>query len=79
MRKPVITLAVVGHAVVDASVNVLPVVLPLLVDRFQLSYGQVGVVAALMNLSSSIIQPALGWMVDRWRMRWFIPAGIAWT
>jgi FSR family fosmidomycin resistance protein-like MFS transporter len=73
------TLAVLGHAVVDASVNILPVVLPLLADRFQLTYGQVGVVAAVMNLSSSVIQPALGWIADRRRTAWLIPAGIAWT
>ncbi len=65
--------------VVDTSVNTLPVVLPLLADRFHLSYGQVGVAAALMNLSSSLIQPALGWAADRWRTRWFIPVGMAWT
>jgi len=76
---PVMALAVMSHTVVDAAVNILPVILPLLADRFQLSYGQVGVAAALMSLSSSIIQPILGWFADRWRTAWFIPVGIAWT
>ena len=79
VRKPVLTLAVLSHTVVDASVNILPVVLPLIADRFHLSYGQVGLVAALMNVSSSVIQPVLGWMADRWRTAWLIPVGIAWT
>jgi len=65
--------------VVDASQNILPVVLPLLVERFQLSYSQVGVAAALLNISSSLIQPVFGWVSDRWPTRWFMWTGIAWT
>jgi FSR family fosmidomycin resistance protein-like MFS transporter len=70
---------VLGHTVVDASVNILPVILPLLADRFQLTYGQAGLAAALMNISSSVIQPGFGWLSDRWPTKWFIPVGIAWT
>jgi MFS transporter, FSR family, fosmidomycin resistance protein len=79
MRKLIIVLACLSHTIVDASQNILPVVLPLLVDRFHLSYGQVGMAAALLNVSSSIIQPAFGWVSDRWPTRWFMPFGIAWT
>ncbi len=70
---------VLGHMVVDTSQNILPVVLPLLHARFDLSYAQVGVAAALLNLSSSVIQPVFGWISDRWGIQWFIPAGIVWT
>ena len=76
MRKLPITLAVVGHTVVDSTQNLLPVVMPLLVDHFRLDYAQVGIAAALLNLSSSVIQPIFGWVSDRWPMRLFIPAGI---
>jgi FSR family fosmidomycin resistance protein-like MFS transporter len=79
VRKLPIALAVLGHTVVDASQNILPVVLPLLVDRFHLTYAQVGAAAALLNISSSVIQPAFGWLSDRRSMRWFMPVGIAWT
>lgn len=74
-----IALAVISHTVVDASLNVLPVILPLLMDRFQLSYSQVGLAAALSNISSSVMQPAFGWVSDRWSTRWFMWVGIAWT
>ncbi|HTU01002.1 MAG TPA: MFS transporter [Candidatus Sulfotelmatobacter sp.] len=79
MRKLPIALAVVGHAVIDGSQNVLPVVLPLLLDRFHLSYAQVGIAAALSAISSSIVQPAFGWVSDRWSTRWFMPAGALWS
>jgi MFS transporter, FSR family, fosmidomycin resistance protein len=79
VRKFSIALMVLGHTVVDSTQNILPVFLPLLQDRFGLNYFQVGVAAALLNVSSSMIQPAFGWMSDRWPTRWFIPAGILWT
>jgi FSR family fosmidomycin resistance protein-like MFS transporter len=77
-RRPII-LILLGHAVVDSCQNILPVVLPLLRDRFVLSYSQVGLAAALLTISSSLIQPIFGWMSDRWGTQWFLPAGILWT
>lgn len=79
MRTLPISLAVISHTVVDASLNTLPVILPLLVERFQLSYAQVGVAAALSNISSSMMQPAFGWVSDRWSTRWLMWVGMAWT
>lgn len=79
MRKLPVALILLSHAVVDASQNILPVVLPLLQDRFGLSYSQVGLAAALLSVSSSIIQPIFGWLSDRWGTQWFLPAGILWT
>jgi len=70
---------VLSHTVVDTSQSILPVVLPLLQLRFGLNYAQVGLAAALLNLSSSVIQPMFGWISDRWGIQWFIPAGIVWT
>jgi FSR family fosmidomycin resistance protein-like MFS transporter len=79
VRKLPIALAVLSHTVVDATTNILPVVLPLLVDRFHLSYSQVGVAAALSNISSSMMQPAFGWVSDRWPTRRFMWVGVVWT
>jgi MFS transporter, FSR family, fosmidomycin resistance protein len=79
VRKIPICLAVLGHTTVDAIQNILPVVLPLLVDRLQLTYTQVGAAAALLNISSSVIQPAFGCLADRRPLRWLMPAGVAWT
>jgi len=79
VRKRPIALILLSHAVVDSCQNILPVVLPLLRDRFGLSYSQVGLAAALLTISSSLIQPVFGWMSDRWGTQWFLPAGIVWT
>jgi FSR family fosmidomycin resistance protein-like MFS transporter len=70
---------VLGHTTVDSTQNILPVVLPLMQTQFGLSYAQVGLAAAVLTISSSMIQPVFGWISDRWGIQWFIPAGIVWT
>lgn len=79
MRRRPIALIVLGHTIVDASQNILPVLLPLLRDQFSLSYLQVGLAAALLTVSSSLIQPVFGWISDRRGTQWFLPVGIVWT
>jgi FSR family fosmidomycin resistance protein-like MFS transporter len=79
MRKLPLALMVLSHTVVDIAQNILPVVLPLLQDQFSLDYSEVGAAAALLSVSSSMIQPVFGWISDRWPTRWFLPAGILWT
>lgn len=68
-----------GHVAVDTSQGTLPVVVAKLKEVFQLSYFQVGVMMMILNLSSSVIQPFFGYISDRFRTGWFIPAGILWT
>lgn len=79
MRRRPIALILLSHAVVDSCQNILPVVLPLLQNRFGMSYSQVGLAAAVLTISSSVIQPLFGWISDRWQTQWFLPAGIVWT
>lgn len=79
MRLRPLLLMVLGHTTVDSTQNILPVVLPLMQTQFGLSYAQVGLAAALLTISSSMIQPVFGWISDRWGIQWFIPAGIVWT
>lgn len=61
---------------IDIYNNVLPVLLPLFVLQFGLSYTQVGLVVALFSISSSVVQPIFGFISDRWRTNWFLPGGI---
>ena len=68
-----------GHLVVDLSQNILPVVLPIQKAAFVLSYFQAGLVATMLNVTSSMIQPLFGFVSDRWKTDWFIGLGILWT
>jgi len=79
MEKIPLLLMFLGHIWVDASQGILPVVLPKLKEALALSYFQVGLVVTVLNITSSVIQPIFGYLADRMRTGWFVPAGILWT
>ena len=63
-NKPLMTLAV-GHFSVDMFGGLLPVLYPLLTDRFDLDLKTVGFVALAYSGASSLSQPAFGLLADR--------------
>lgn len=65
-----------GHLVVDLTQGILPILTPLLVESFNLTYLQVGIVALAFTFSSAIIQPVFGVMSDRHGMAWLMPLGL---
>jgi FSR family fosmidomycin resistance protein-like MFS transporter len=79
MKKMPLLLLFLGHVWVDASQAILPVALVKLKALFSLSYFQVGFIMAVLNLTSSVIQPAFGYISDRASTGWFVPVGILWT
>ncbi len=79
MKKIPLLLLFLGHVWVDASQAILPVALVKLKELFSLSYFQVGFIMAVLNLTSSVIQPASGYISDRFSTAWFVPVGILWT
>jgi FSR family fosmidomycin resistance protein-like MFS transporter len=79
MQKIPLLLLFLGHVWVDASQAILPVALVKLKELFSLSFFQVGVIMAVLNLTSSVIQPVFGYISDRFSTGWFVPVGILWT
>ena len=79
MQRMPLLLLFLGHVWVDASQAILPVALVELKELFSLSYFQVGFIMAVLNLTSSVIQPAFGYISDRFSTGWFVPLGILWT
>jgi sugar phosphate permease len=79
MQKIPLLLLFVGHVWVDASQAILPVALVKLKELFFLNYFQVGFIMAVLNLTSSVIQPVFGSISDRFSTGWFVPVGILWT
>jgi FSR family fosmidomycin resistance protein-like MFS transporter len=79
MQTIPILLMFLGHVWVDASQAILPVAMAELKELFSLSYFQVGLVMAVLNITSSVIQPVFGYISDRLSTGWFVPVGILWT
>jgi FSR family fosmidomycin resistance protein-like MFS transporter len=60
-----------GHFVIDLYAAFLPPLLPLLIDKFQISFTSASLLAAVLSLSSSMTQPVFGFFFDKvggWKM-----------
>lgn len=67
-----------GHFTVDMYGGLLPVLYPLLTDRFELDLKTVGLVALAYSGASSLSQPLFGWLADRYGTR-FTGIALAWS
>lgn len=64
-----------GHFWVDVYSGVLGALQPLLVGKFGLSLAQAGMLGGVLVFSSSMMQPAYGYLSDRLRSRMFAALG----
>ena len=73
MNKKALAILSTGHLITDINQGALPALLPYFKEAFNLSYTTAGVILLSANLTSSIIQPALGHLSDRRPIGWFLP------
>src|SRR2546428_6674664 len=66
-----LTLFCLGHFFVDLYSGALGALQPLLVDQFRLSFTAAGILAGVLSFSSSVLQPAYGYLSDRFHSRLF--------
>jgi FSR family fosmidomycin resistance protein-like MFS transporter len=76
-NRPLMTL-MLGHLTVDLYVGLLPVLYPLLIDRFALDLKTVGLVSLAYSGVASLAQPIFGWVADRYGTR-LIGLALVWT
>lgn len=62
--------------IADLGHGVLPLITPLLAQKLELTFFQVGIIALAFTFSSALIQPILGVLSDRYSMPWLMPLGI---
>src|SRR5213592_1879421 len=67
-----------GHFTVDMYAGLLPVLFPLLINRFALDLKTVGLVSLAYTGTASLSQPFFGWLADRYGTR-FIGLALIWT
>jgi FSR family fosmidomycin resistance protein-like MFS transporter len=72
-----LSLLALGHCVVDINQGSLAAVLPFLKSALSLSYTATGAIVLMANVTSSIIQPAFGWLADHTARRWLLPVSVA--
>src|SRR3954451_21067442 len=64
-----------GHFTVDFYSGLLPVMYPILRDRFALDLGAIGLIATCATITLSLSQPFFGLLIDRFGIR--ILGGVA--
>ena len=75
LSKPILLIAI-SHIFADLSVGALPILLPFFKNAFGLTYAQVGIIVLVQNFTSSTIQPVFGYITDRLKLPWLVPAGL---
>lgn len=73
MNKKALAILSLAHLVTDLNQGALPALLPFFKETLNLSYTLAGLVMLFGNLTSSVIQPAFGFLSDRRPIGWFLP------
>jgi MFS transporter, FSR family, fosmidomycin resistance protein len=71
-----ITLLAFGHVADDVNQSFLPALLPLLVAERHLTLQAAGTLVLAQTFSSSVIQPAIGYIADKKAMPWMAGLGL---
>lgn len=75
----VVGAAAFAHLLNDLIQAVLPAIFPMLKGDFDLSFGQIGVIALVYQITASLLQPWIGLYTDKRPLPWLLPAGMAVT
>jgi len=68
-----------SHLVNDMLQALIPAIYPVLKARFSLSFGQIGAITLVNQLTASVLQPVVGHVTDRRPMPYSLAAGMAFT
>jgi FSR family fosmidomycin resistance protein-like MFS transporter len=61
-----VSLVALAHLTIELCANFLPVMYPMLISAWGLTYTKIGVIALVASLSSALTQPIFGHLSDRW-------------
>ena len=70
--RAAVTLLAGGHLMNDFYCNFLPVLLPIIMPKLDLSLTLSGLLVMVMSIASNMMQPVFGYLMDRHRMSWLL-------
>ncbi len=76
---PVIGAVAFVHLLNDLIQSVLPAIYPLLKRDFALSFGQIGLITLVYQMTASLLQPWIGLYTDKHPKPYLLPSGMAFT
>ena len=69
----------ISHLMNDTMQSLIPAVYPLLKDSLLLTFSQIGLITLVFQLSSSLLQPIVGWLTDIKPQPYSLPIGMCFT
>ena len=76
MDRRSVALLAVGHFTDDINQSFLPALLPMLVAVQHLSYAVAATLVLAQAISSSVVQPLIGYMADKRPLPWIAGLGL---
>jgi FSR family fosmidomycin resistance protein-like MFS transporter len=76
---PIVGGAAFAHLLNDMIQAMLPAVFPMLKQSFQLSFGQIGIIALVYQVTASLLQPWIGLYTDKHPKPYLLPSGMTIT
>lgn len=68
-----------GHFLNDSIGSIIPAALPILRDTHALSFAEVGLITLVVQITSSLLQPAVGFITDKRPTRYALSIGMGFT
>ena len=65
----------IGHMLTDMVQGSLPAALPFFIMEYNLSYAAAASIIFAANITSSVLQPLIGYFSDKFNQLWMMPAG----
>ena len=76
---PIVGGAAFAHLLNDLIQAMLPAVFPMLKASFSLSFGQIGLIALVYQITASLLQPWIGLYTDKHPQPYLLPSGMVMT
>lgn len=71
--------AALAHLLNDLIQSMLPAIFPMLKAQFSLSFGQIGMITLVYQVTASLLQPWIGLYTDKYPKPYLLPCGMAVT
>lgn len=79
VRNPALLVLMMAHFTSDLFSGILPMYLPVMKERFELSNAAIGFAILAYSGMSSLTQPLFGYFSDRQGRRWYLTATLVWS
>lgn len=76
---PMLVICSISHFLNDMIQSIIPAIYPIMKDKFNYSFAQIGIITLVFQMTSSILQPFTGFYADKHPRPYALSAGMCFT